>query len=143
LSLTGSERVLEVGTGSGYQTALLAELSQQVYSMERIRGLARTAAARLQNLGYSNATVSVGDGSLGLPENAPFDAVIVAAAAPAIPQALLEQLKDGGRLIIPVGPSHAQELQLVRKEGGRIVIAKLEGCRFVPLIGEQGYGEAW
>ena len=143
LSLAGPETVLEVGTGSGYQTALLAELAQQVYSVERLPELARSAAARLESLGYGNVSVSVVDGSLGLSEKAPFDAIVVSAAAPQIPQALLEQLREGGRLVVPVGPAHAQELQLVRKQQGRAVIANLEGCRFVPLIGQQGYEEGW
>lgn len=143
LRLTGSEVVLEVGTGSGYQTALLAELSRQVYSVERMPALANTAKARLQHLQYENVTLSVGDGSLGLPESAPFDSVIVSAAAPSIPQALLEQLKDKGRLVIPVGPPDKQELLSAQREGGRIEISRLEGCRFVPLIGAQGYGQGW
>jgi protein-L-isoaspartate(D-aspartate) O-methyltransferase len=143
LSLAGPEIVLEVGTGSGYQTALLAELVQKVYSVERLPELASSAAARLESLGYANVSVSVGDGSLGLPEKAPFDAIVVSAAAPGIPQALLEQLREGGRLIVPVGPAHAQELQLVRKQQGRAAVASLEGCRFVPLIGQQGYEEGW
>lgn len=143
LSLVGSETVLEVGTGSGYLTALLAELAQQVYSVERIEALAKAAETMLQGLGYSNVHVIVGDGSLGLAEHAPFDAIVVSAAAPMIPQPLLEQLRSGGRMVIPVGPADAQELKLVRKQQGRTVITNLEGCRFVPLIGAQGYGEGW
>lgn len=143
LSLDGPETVLEIGTGSGYQTALLAELAKQVYSIERLPELAHSATARLKDLGCQNASVSVGDGSLGLPDKAPFDAIVVSAAAPLVPPALLEQLREGGRLVIPVGPAHAQELQLVRKQHGQIVIVNLEGCRFVPLIGQQGYEEGW
>jgi protein-L-isoaspartate(D-aspartate) O-methyltransferase len=143
LALDGSETVLEVGTGSGYLTALLAELARQVYSVERIESLARAADGMLQRLGYGNASLMVGDGSLGLVEYAPFDGIVVSAAAPIIPQPLLEQLVDGGRMVIPVGPAHAQELKLVRKQGGRVTVANLEGCRFVPLIGQQGYGEGW
>lgn len=143
LSLGGSEKVLEIGTGSGYQTALLAELARQVYSVERIETLAHSAEAVLQRLGYRNVSLLVGDGSRGLAERAPFDAVVVSAAAPMIPQALLEQLRERGRMVIPVGPTDAQELILVRKEAGQAVVTNLEGCRFVPLIGEQGYREGW
>ncbi len=143
LSFEGSEKVLEIGTGSGYQTALLAELARQVYSVERIESLAQTAEGTLRNLGYTNVSLAVGDGSRGWAECAPFDAIVVSAAAPHIPQALLEQLREGGRMIIPVGPPDAQELKLVRKQEGLAVIANLEGCRFVPLIGEQGYGAGW
>ncbi|MGO9649677.1 MAG: protein-L-isoaspartate(D-aspartate) O-methyltransferase [Terriglobales bacterium] len=143
LSLKGAEKVLEIGTGTGYQTALLAELAGQVYSVERIESLARTAEAILQRLGSRNVGLTVGDGSRGLVEQAPFDAIVVSAAAPQIPQLLLEQLREGGRMVIPVGPADAQELILVRKRDGGAVITNLEGCRFVPLIGEQGYGEGW
>jgi protein-L-isoaspartate(D-aspartate) O-methyltransferase len=143
LSLKGAEKVLEIGTGTGYQTALLAELAGQVYSVERIESLARTAEAILQRLGSRNVGLTVGDGSRGLVEQAPFDATVVSAAAPQIPQPLLEQLREGGRMVIPVGPADAQELILVRKQDGGAVITNLEGCRFVPLIGEQGYGEGW
>jgi protein-L-isoaspartate(D-aspartate) O-methyltransferase len=143
LSLSGSEKVLEVGTGSGYQTALLAELANNVYSIERHAALAHDAEHVLQRLGYGNIKVLVGDGSEGLPDAAPFDAIIVSAAAPRIPPALFEQLSEGGRMIVPVGPANAQELQLVRKENGRASVTNLEGCRFVPLIGGQGYPEGW
>jgi len=143
LSLAGPETALEIGTGSGYQTALLAELVSQVYSVERLPQLARSAAVRLKNLGYENASVSVGDGSLGLPDKAPFDAIVVAAAAPQVPAALLEQLREAGRLVVPVGPAYAQELQLIRRQQGQTVIINLEGCRFVPLIGQQGYEDGW
>ena len=143
LSLTGSERVLEVGTGSGYQTALLAELSREVYSIERHAALAHSAQEVLRQMGYSNVHVVVGDGSQGLPEKAPFDAIIVAAAAPRIPPAMFEQLREGGRMVVPVGPAHAQELQLVRKQNGSAAVTNLEGCRFVPLIGGQGYPDGW
>lgn len=137
LSLTGSEKVLEIGTGSGYQTALLAELSQQVYSIERHAALAHSAEDVLRRLGYTNVKVIVGDGSYGLPDEAPFDAIIVSAAAPRIPPALFEQLREGGRMIVPVGPAYAQELQFVRKEDGCPAVTNLEGCRFVPLIGDE------
>jgi len=143
LELRGSEIVLEVGTGSGYQTALLAELAQRVYSIERHESLAREAEARLLPLGYNNVTVIVGDGSQGLMQSAPFDAVIVSAAAPRVPTSLVEQLREGGRMVVPVGPAQSQELLLVRKQEGDAVVKTLEGCRFVPLIGGQGYAEGW
>jgi protein-L-isoaspartate(D-aspartate) O-methyltransferase len=143
LLLNGSERVLEIGTGSGYLTALLAELVRQVYSVERIERLAQAAEAVLRRLGYTNMNLTVGDGSRGWAEHAPFDAIVVSAAARQLPQALLEQLRDGGRMVIPIGPAEAQELKLVRKREGRTVVTNLEGCRFVPLIGQQGYGEGW
>lgn len=143
LGLTGSEKVLEIGTGSGYQTALLAELAHEVYSLERHASLAHCAEDVLHRLGYVNVCVLVGDGSQGLPDHAPFDAIIVSAAAPRIPPSLFEQLREGGRMIVPVGPAYAQQLQLVRKNGGQAMVEDLEGCRFVPLIGGQGYPEGW
>ena len=143
LALNASDAVLEIGTGSGYQTALLAELTRQVYSVERHASLARTAQATLARLGYTNVEVVLGDGSHGLPERAPFDAIVVSAAAPQIPPPLFEQLREGGRMVIPVGPAHAQELQLVRKQAGQPVVETLEGCRFVPLIGSDGYPSGW
>ena len=139
LDLEPGKTVLEIGTGSGYQTALLAELSQHVYSVERHAALAIDAGSILKRLGYQNVTLVVADGSKGLLAYAPCDAIIVAAAAPELPQALLEQLKEGGRMVIPVGPADAQALQVVTKQEGRPVIVEETGCRFVPLIGEQGY----
>src|SRR6266581_9355600 len=139
LALTGSESVLEVGTGSGYQTALLAVLARTVYSVERYSTLADGAETLLRGLGLQNVRVVVGDGSHGLREFAPYDAILVSAAAPSVPQSLLEQLGEQGRMVIPVGPTHAQELQLIRKQDGRPVAQTLEGCRFVPLIGAEGY----
>lgn len=143
LALAGWEKVLEVGTGSGYQTALLAELAREVYSVERHASLAHSAEAVLRGLGYRNVCAMVGDGSQGLPEQAPFDAIAVSAAAPRIPRALFEQLREGGRMILPVGPAQAQELELVRKQNGELLVEEMEGCRFVPLIGGQGYSEGW
>jgi protein-L-isoaspartate(D-aspartate) O-methyltransferase len=135
------DRVLEIGAGSGYQTALLAELAAEVFAVERHAALADHARATLACLGYQNATVMSGDGSLGLPEHAPYDAIIVAAAAPRVPPALLEQLAPEGRLVVPVGDAHQQVLQLARKRrDGTVVVHPLEGCRFVPLIGRQGFG---
>lgn len=139
LGLTGSESVLEVGTGSGYQTALLAVLARAVYSIERYATLAGGAEGILVQLGYNNVRVVVGDGSNGLREFAPYDAILVSAAAPSVPRSLLEQLSDQGRMVVPVGPPQAQELQLVRKHHGKPVVQTLEGCRFVPLIGAEGY----
>lgn len=139
LELRGTESVLEVGTGSGYQTALLAALARNVYSIERHETLAHSAATILASLGLNNVTVVVGDGSQGLREHAPFDAILVSAAAPSVPRSLFDQLSDTGRMVIPVGPPLAQELQLVRKHGGTPVVDVLEGCRFVPLVGAEGY----
>jgi len=139
LELEGGESVLEIGTGSGYQAALLALLAREVYSIERHRTLAENAAATLARLGLSNVRVQVGDGSRGWPENAPYDAILVAAAAPRLPESLVQQLAEGGRMVIPVGPQQSQVLQLVRKREGRAVIESIEACRFVPLIGAEGY----
>lgn len=139
LALTGSESVLEVGTGSGYQTALLAVLARAVYSIERYATLAHSAETILTRLGLNNVKVVVGDGSHGLPEFAPYDSILVSAAAPSVPKSLLDQMSNTGRMVIPVGPPHAQELMLVRKHEGQLVTETLEGCRFVPLIGAEGY----
>jgi protein-L-isoaspartate(D-aspartate) O-methyltransferase len=139
LSLTGSESLLEVGTGSGYQTALLAVLARTVYSIERFASLAQSAETIVAKLGLNNVRVVVGDGSRGLPEFAPYDAILVSAAAPNLPRALLDQLSENGRMVIPVGPQHAQELKLIRKQDGKVTMQVLEGCRFVPLIGAEGY----
>ncbi len=134
------DRVLEIGAGSGYQTALLAELASQVVAVERFEDLTAGARAALEQHGYRNVTLVTGDGTLGWPALAPYDAIIVSAAAPRIPPALVEQLAPGGRLIIPVGTAEEQVLQLVRKQAdGSTVTRELEGCRFVPLIGEQGF----
>jgi len=144
LHLEPGSKVLEIGTGSGYQTAILTEICQHVYSVERHPQLAEQAQevlARLSlknlgliNLTSNNLTLRVGDGSQGLPEYAPFDAIVVSAAAERIPAPLFQQLREGGRLIIPVGSHEAQELQLVRKREGKPLITLLDGCRFVPLI---------
>jgi len=134
------DRILEIGAGSGYQTALLAELASQVFAVERYASLAETAQKTLERLGYRNAKIVTGDGSLGLKEASPFDAIIVSAAAPRVPQALVEQLAVGGRLIVPVGESEQQVVQLLQKNAdGSTSVRTLEGCRFVPLIGEQGF----
>jgi protein-L-isoaspartate(D-aspartate) O-methyltransferase len=134
------DRVLEIGAGSGYQTALLAELANQVFAVERYPSLAQSASETLARLGYRNVKIVAGDGSLGLPEAAPFDAIIVSAAAPRVPPALVQQLAPGGRLLIPVGDTNQQVLQLVhRDQQDNITVRTLEGCRFVPLIGQQGF----
>jgi len=133
--LKGPERVLEVGTGSGYQAAVLAELVKEVYTIEILPGLARSAAARLKALGYWNVEVRAGDGYQGWPEQAPFDAIIVTAGASHIPQPLIDQLKEGGRLVIPVDvPAGYQELIQGRKERGKLITKRVAPVRFVPLI---------
>jgi protein-L-isoaspartate(D-aspartate) O-methyltransferase len=138
--IKAEDRVLEIGAGSGYQTAVLAELASQVFAVERHASLCEAARSTLERLGYRNTKVVTGDGSLGLPEAAPFDAIIVSAAAPRIPPALAEQLAPGGRLVVPVGDSEQQQLQVVlRHADGTISVRTLEGCRFVPLIGQQGF----
>ena len=139
LRLRPEDLVLEIGTGSGYQTALLAELAARVWSVERYPVLAQSAAERLRKLGYSNAEVSVGDGTLGLLQHAPYDAIIVSAAAPRVPQPLQDQLAEGGRLIVPVGGADNQQLQLVHKQAGEVLTTFLDSCRFVPLIGREGF----
>lgn len=137
--LSGGERVLEVGTGSGFQTALLAQLAGQVYSVERIEELASRAGKRLRRLGFDNVSLRSGDGSTGWPEAAPFDVVLVGAAAPAVPEALVEQLCDGGRLLVPVGDGDDQELVRVVRRGGGEEREVVEAARFVPLLGEAGW----
>ena len=139
LELVGHERVLEIGTGSGYQTAVLAELCSKVYSIERIKGLADRAIRMLDSLGYYNVLVRVGDGSLGWREEAPFDAILVTAAAPTIPDALVEQLSPKGRLVVPVGDAYSQELRKGVKEDEGMHWTDLGGCVFVKLIGNQGW----
>ncbi len=139
LAIEPAYSVLEIGTGSGYQTALLAELARRVFSIERHESLARQAESTLASLGYTNITIVVADGGKGLAEFAPFDAIAVAAAAPRIPAPLFEQLREGGRMVIPVGEPQCQELQLVRKSEGRAVVGSLGACAFVPLIGSHGY----
>lgn len=134
LQLEPSSKVLEIGTGSGYQTAVIAEISGHVYSVERHAQLTCEARETLSRLGYTNLALRIGDGSQGLPEYAPFDAIVVSAAAKHIPAPLFAQLREGGRMIIPVGPQEAQELQLVRKRDGKPLITLLDGCRFVPLV---------
>jgi protein-L-isoaspartate(D-aspartate) O-methyltransferase len=140
LGLSGSERVLEIGTGSGYQAAVLAEVAAAVYSIERHEALANAARTLLADLGYRNVEVHVGDGSLGWPEEAPFDRIIVTAGAPKVPSPLLQQLRpDGGRIVIPVGESDDQVLLMVERRTDRFQEQPLGPVRFVPLIGDQGW----
>jgi len=141
LALDGDERVLDVGTGSGYQAAVLAELAAEVVTIDRIEALANTARARLVEAGYGSVEVRVGDGSMGVPERAPFDGVAVAAAAPSVPPALYEQLADGGRLVVPRGSRRGQELVLVARAPAGPVERTSIAVRFVPLVGDEGFGE--
>jgi protein-L-isoaspartate(D-aspartate) O-methyltransferase len=141
LELEGSELVLEVGTGSGYSAAVLARLAAHVVSIERHEPLSREAAATLAALGVGNVEVLLGDGSLGVPERSPFDAIAVHAAAPAAPPTLIAQLADGGRLVVPISTGReADTLTLLRREGDLVETTGLGPCRFVPLIGEEGFG---
>jgi protein-L-isoaspartate(D-aspartate) O-methyltransferase len=140
LRLTGKERVLEIGTGSGYQTAILAELSSHVYSIERIPELFASAERTLADLGYRNVRLLIGDGGKGLPQYAPFDRILVTAAAPSVPRLLTEQLADNGIMAVPVGDYRfSQILVIVQRIGGRIEQREGIGCRFVPLVGEGGF----
>ena len=139
LALQGSERVLEIGTGSGYQTALLAELCFNVFSVEKIRALSRKARALLDRLEYHNIALHVGDGTIGWSEHAPYDAILVAAGAPAVPKPLLEQLATGGRLVIPVGDEQTQVLLRIRRSAGSFAEERLGDCRFVKLMGKNGW----
>lgn len=139
LCLNGDERVLEVGTGSGYQAAVLSLMAREVYSVESHTPLALAAQERLTRLGYTNVHVHNGDGSLGFAECAPYDAILVTAAAPEIPPLLAPQLREGGRLVIPVGSRESQELLQVRKEAGKLCSRALFDCRFVPLLGRYGW----
>ena len=134
LDLQATDRILEVGTGSGYVAALLSRMCAEVYSMERHPQLAGSAESTLRQLGYSNVKITVGDGTQGWPEYAPYDAILVSAATAEMPPALFAQLREGGRMIVPVGSFISQELQLIRKVGGQVMAELLEGCRFVPLV---------
>jgi protein-L-isoaspartate(D-aspartate) O-methyltransferase len=136
-----TDRVLEIGAGSGYQAAILAELVAQVYTMDRVGPLADRAQEALKSLGYGNIKVRLGDGTLGWPEEAPFDGIIVTAAAPQVPRPLTEQLALNGRLVIPVGDRYSQTLTLVRKTKAGLKFEYHGGCRFVPLIGKYGWPE--
>ncbi|HVH70319.1 MAG TPA: protein-L-isoaspartate(D-aspartate) O-methyltransferase [Candidatus Dormibacteraeota bacterium] len=139
LDLQPTDRALEIGTGLGYQAAILSLLAKEVFTIERQPELASIASEKLASLGYANVHVHCGDGTLGLPELAPFDTILVAAAAPAAPQPLLAQLAEGGRMIIPIGDAANQELQLIEKRSGKLSTKTMEGCRFVPLVGHHAW----
>jgi protein-L-isoaspartate(D-aspartate) O-methyltransferase len=139
LGLTGSENVLEIGAGCGYQAAVVSLLAREVQTVELLPDLAQSAVERLQRLGYLNVHVHCGDGTLGWPESSPYDAILIAAAAPAVPEPLLQQLAEGGRLIAPVGEEDKQELQLIAKREGRLLAEPRGPCRFVRLMGEHGW----
>lgn len=139
LWLRGTEKVLEIGTGSGYQTAILSCLSREVVTVERLESLSRAAQEKLTSLGMDNIRFRVGDGTLGAPDDAPFDRVIVTAAAPEVPEPLFAQLREDGIMVIPIGGRWEQELVSVRKDKGEARKEYLGGCRFVPLLGERGF----
>lgn len=139
LELTGQETVLELGTGSGYQAAILSQLVRQVYSVERHAALAEQAEKVLTQLGYDNVVISVGDGTLGWPEHSPYEAIIVTAAAPDVPQPLMDQLADGGRLVAPVGSRWSQVLAKVKRQGEKLAREHLTAVAFVPLVGKYGW----
>jgi len=141
LELTGQEKVLELGTGSGYQAAILSRLVRQVYSVERHAALAQQAEKVLAQLGYDNIVVRVGDGTLGWPEHSPYEAIIVTAAAPDVPRPLTDQLADGGRLVAPVGSQWSQVLVKVRRQGDLLIRERLTAVAFVPLVGKYGWEE--
>jgi len=141
LELKGDERVLEIGTGSGYQAAILSELAHEVYSIERKQALSVAARKVLYRLHYNNIRFRVGDGTLGWSEEAPFDGIIVTAGGPEVPMALREQLADGGRMLIPVGETDVQHLELITREGKDFTSRYVTACRFVKLVGNQGWGE--
>jgi protein-L-isoaspartate(D-aspartate) O-methyltransferase len=139
LELKGSERVLEIGTGSGYQAAILAELVKEVYTIERLADLSIRARKALSKLGYKNIFFKIGDGTLGWAEKGPYDGIIVTAGAPVVPEALREQLADGGILVIPVGGEGYQVLTCIKRTGDNFQTEHLTGCRFVKLIGKEGW----
>jgi protein-L-isoaspartate(D-aspartate) O-methyltransferase len=139
LRLKGTERVLEIGTGSGYQTALLAELAREVVSVELVPDLAQSAKRVLAELGYANVSVYVAGEQLGWPDAAPYDAIIVAAASPRVPQSLIDQMTSDGRLVIPVGSRESQDLLLVEQRPEGLRVRRKGGCRFVPLLGREAF----
>lgn len=138
LKISATDKVFEIGTGSGYVTALLGELAGMVVSIERHASLANSSRELLATMGYQNVSVVIGDGTQGFPQYAPYDAIIVSAAAPEVPQALLDQLAEGGRMVIPVGRDDSQQLRLIRMESGQLHTDFRELCRFVPLIAGVG-----
>jgi protein-L-isoaspartate(D-aspartate) O-methyltransferase len=133
------DRVLDIGTGSGYQAAVLAEMGATVQTVERIPELAERARARLAKAGYEDVEVQVGDGSVGLPEHGPYDAIVVAAAAPAMPESLYEELRPGGRLVVPVGGPEGQRLEVIVRSPAGPAVRRSVPCRFVPLVGKEGF----
>jgi protein-L-isoaspartate(D-aspartate) O-methyltransferase len=139
LELTGSEKVLEIGAGSGYQAAVVSLLVKEVHTVEILPELAQSATERLTRLGYGNVHVHCGDGTLGWPESSPYDAILIAAAAPTLPEPLLMQLAEGGRLVAPVGKETKQELQLVTRRENQLLSRPCGACRFVPLMGRHGW----
>lgn len=139
LDLRGEEKVLEIGTGSGYQTAILAELAKEVYTIERFETLSLMAQKLLKDLGYTNIKTQVSDGTLGWQEAAPFERIIIAAATPTVPSPLIEQLKEQGKLIVPLGERFSQTLTLVQKKQDKLEYKSLCACVFVPLVGKYGY----
>ena len=141
LDLGGEEKILEIGTGSGYQSAILAELARMVFTMERLFPLIQKSEMRLRNLGYENIHCRLGDGSQGWPEKAPFDGIIVTAGAPEVPEVLKSQLSEGGRLVIPVGSRYSQTLLKITKKRNRFEEEDITGCVFVPLVGKSGWRE--
>jgi protein-L-isoaspartate(D-aspartate) O-methyltransferase len=142
LQLKGHERVLEIGTGSGYQTAILAELADKVFTIERIKSIARIAKNKLDQLGYVNILYKIFDGTYGWRDQSPYDAILVTAAGPEIPKTLVEQLVDGGRIVAPIGDNASQTLTLLTKVGSQTRTQKLMDCSFVPLIGKYGWSES-
>ena len=141
LELKGDERILEIGTGSGYQTAVMAELAAQVFTIERINALSRKAQQILDGLGYANIVFKMFDGTYGWPDQAPFDAIMVTASAKEIPKSLIKQLGEGGRLVAPAGDTDEQKLILLRKKGNQVSRKEICDCKFVPLIGKYGWPE--
>ena len=141
LQLKGEERVLEIGTGSGYQTAILAEMASQVFTIERIRPIVQKTKVLLNSLGYASIVFKVFDGTYGWRDQSPFDAILISAATPNIPTALIEQLADKGRLVAPVGSRESQKLTVLNKVGNRLVSREKESCKFVPLIGKFAWPE--
>ena len=141
LKLKGHERVLEIGTGSGYQTAVVAELAAQVFTIERINALSRKAQQILEGLSYANIVFKMFDGTYGWPDQAPFDAIMVTASAKAIPEALIKQLGDGGTLVAPAGGADKQKLIVLTKKGDRVSKREIGDCKFVPLVGKYGWPE--
>jgi protein-L-isoaspartate(D-aspartate) O-methyltransferase len=139
LGLKGEEKVLEIGTGSGYQTAVVAELARQIFTIERLNNLSRKAQKVLEGLNYMNIVFKMFDGTYGWPDQAPFDAILITASAKEIPESLIKQLGEGGKLVAPTGDTDNQKLVVLTKNGGRISRCELGACKFVPLIGRYGW----